>query len=257
MKTLKESISEAMGVFDEELFPFLSYFLSDFWEMGSDPDTIIRIIKKHFPGKTDLKVADLGCGKGPVSVKIARELNYTCFGVDGVPEFIETAIEKAKEYNVSALCKFRVGDLREVLQTLPAQDIIILGAVGPVFGDYYTTLEQLKTHLNEQGMIILDEAYTGVDPDAAFPQVLAREKLFGYFKSAGLKVIEEIIAREDEKNITAYDTEFEKLKSRCAELSNQYPEKAHLFSKYLENQAKQYKALKSSVIGVTLALVRK
>ena len=54
----------------------------------------------------DTKVLDLACGKGAVSVRLAKELNIHFKGVDILPEFIDYAKCNAQEYGVSDLCEF-------------------------------------------------------------------------------------------------------------------------------------------------------
>ena len=66
MKSLEESVVIAMDGSDPELFPFLPYIMQDLWEIGSDPETIIRLIRKHADKPAGMKVLDLGCGKGAV-----------------------------------------------------------------------------------------------------------------------------------------------------------------------------------------------
>ena len=144
MKPIEESVVIAMDGSDQKLFPYLPYILQDLWEIGADPEIIIGLIKKYFDNYTDLKILDLGCGKGAVSIKISKTLGCKCYGIDAVPEFIKYAQYKADEFQVSHLCKFEPGDIRKKIEKLTDYDIIILGAIGPVFGDYYKTLSTLS-----------------------------------------------------------------------------------------------------------------
>ena len=89
MKSIEESVVIAMDGSDKELFPFLPYILQDIWEIGADPDAIIKLIRKYCNNITELKVLDLGCGKGAVSVKVSQVLGCTCYGIDAIPEFVE------------------------------------------------------------------------------------------------------------------------------------------------------------------------
>ena len=68
MKTLKESVVTAMDGTSVDIFPFLPYILQDFWEIGASPLVIAALIEKHTSHFSDLRVLDLGCGKGAVSV---------------------------------------------------------------------------------------------------------------------------------------------------------------------------------------------
>ena len=112
MKTLEESIAAAMDCAqDTVIVPFLPYILQDFWGLGTPPEIVIDLVQKHCKHCSNLNVLDLGCGKGAVSIKLAEALKCNCFGIDGIPEFIETAKEKAQEYGVESLCRFEVGDV--------------------------------------------------------------------------------------------------------------------------------------------------
>ncbi len=110
--SLEECVVAAMDGTDKELFPFLPYILQDTWEIGADPETIIKLIHKHLNNFSNLNVLDLGCGKGAVSIQLANKLKCRCHGIDAIPEFIDEARKKAIEYHVNHLCKFEVGDIR-------------------------------------------------------------------------------------------------------------------------------------------------
>jgi len=108
MKTLEESVVTAMDGSESELFPFLPYILQDLWEIGASPKVIIELIRKHTNNYSNLKILDLGCGKGAVLIKLAKEFNCTCSGIDAIKEFISDANKKAKEFGVDHLCRFEV-----------------------------------------------------------------------------------------------------------------------------------------------------
>lgn len=114
MKTLEECVVTAMDGSDKELFPFIPYILQDLWEIGADPNVIIKLVKKYFTGHANLHILDLGCGKGAVSIKLAKSLHCNCHGIDAIPQFIETAIQKANECEVGQRCKFETGDIRRL-----------------------------------------------------------------------------------------------------------------------------------------------
>lgn len=48
MKLIEESIVIVMNGSDKELFPFLSFILQEIWEIGADPDAIIKLIRNRF-----------------------------------------------------------------------------------------------------------------------------------------------------------------------------------------------------------------
>ena len=55
----KEALATSLTADTTELLPFLPYLLQDFWELGSDPEVMIRLIKKHIALSPEISVLDL------------------------------------------------------------------------------------------------------------------------------------------------------------------------------------------------------
>jgi ubiquinone/menaquinone biosynthesis C-methylase UbiE len=255
MKSIEECVVTAMDGTDKELFPYLPYILKDLWEIGADPEIIISLIDRNFINHDRLKVLDLGCGKGAVSIKAAKKFGCSCYGIDAVPEFISDARKLAIEYNVEHLCRFEVGDIRLKVKGLSAFDIIILGAIGPVFGDYYTTLTTLSECLNDTGVFIIDDGYIENHSDYRHLLIQKQETIIQQIHSAGMQLIEEvIIGKDDIKDSDDYI--FDNLKKRCFELIDRYPEKKKLFIEYLEKQEEENDVLENKVICSTMVIKR-
>jgi len=255
MKTLEKSIAIAMDSSEDvAIVPFLPYILQDFWELGTPAEIVINFANKwhaatqrHAPS-----LLDLGCGKGALSVKLAAELKYSCYGIDGIPEFIEVAKDKAREYGVDILCCFEVGDIREKIKTLDTFDVILLCATGPVFGDYYVTLKTLSEYLNPDGIIIINDAYIDDESTFQYPSVLYRRELLKQVEQAGIELIDENTHAQADS-----EEEFENIQKRCRELMEKYPEKTALFEKYIQNQADEYNALENKIIGSIMVFRKK
>jgi SAM-dependent methyltransferase len=255
MKTIEESVVSAMDGSDKELYPFLPYILQDLWEIGADPDTMIRLTGNYFENHVDLKVLDLGCGKGAVSVKLSQKLGCTCYGIDAVPEFIAFARQKAIEYNVNNLCTFETGDIRKKVKDLKGFDVVILGSIGPVFGDYYTTLSLLANCINENGIFIIDDAYIDDSNDYTHSFLCGKSTLLHQINKAGMKLIENVIA--DKGDIKeSNDTIFDNFKKRCLELIEKYPDKRNLFYDYIRQQEIENNILENKVIATTMVITK-
>ncbi len=256
MKTIEECVVTAMDGNDKELFPYLPYILQDVWEFGADPDAVIRLINKHFAHTAGLKVLDLGCGKGAVSIQVSQALGCRCHGIDAIAEFIEFARHKAAEYKVTHRCTFETADIRQRVHDLSGFDIIVLGAIGPVFGDYFHTLTTLKRCMNETGAFILDDGYIQDSSDFIHPLIAKKSTILSQIEMAGMKLVEDDrMDREDIKD--SDDFIFEKLKKRCLELAEKYPVKQQLFLEYIKNQEIENDVLENHIIGTTLLIRRK
>jgi len=253
MKTLEESVVIAMDGSDKELFSFLPYILQDLWEIGADPEAIIKLIRRHCIDYDNLKVLDLGCGKGAVSVKVSQKLGCACYGIDAIPEFIESAQQKAIEFKVNHLCTFETGDVREKVKDLSGYDIVILGAIGPVFGDYVSTLTTLKKCINENGIFIIDDGYIDDKTDYSHPLMFKKSTIIQQLETAGMKLVDDdIMDREDIKD--SDDFIFDNLKKRCLELIEKYPNKQCLFLDYIKKQEIENDVLENNVIGTTMVI---
>ncbi len=250
---MEESVVIAMDGSDKELYPFLPYILQDIWEIGADPDAIIKLIRRYCNNIAELKVLDLGCGKGAVSVKVSHTLGCTCHGIDAIPEFIEFAQQKATEYKVNHLCVFETGDIREKVKDLSGYDVVILGAIGPVFGDYFSTLETLAKCIGENGIFIIDDGYINDDSDFSHPLMFKKSDILQQIEKAGMVLVENDIMARDEI-IDSDDYIFDNLKKRCQELIEKYPEKQNLFLDYIKNQEVENDVLENKVTGTTLVI---
>ena len=251
--SLEECVVTAMDGSDKELFPFLPYILQDTWEIGADPEIIISLIQKHISKFSNMNVLDLGCGKGAVSVMLANKLKCICHGIDAVPEFIDEANKKANEYSVSHLCKFEIGDIRIKINTLPRYDVIVLGAVGPVLGDYFSTLTALANNLNPNGVIIIDDGYIENGSDFTHPLILKQNEVHRQIHAAGMKLLDEVIIAKD-KIKEADESIYDNLKKRCLELIEMHPGKKNLFQSYILKQEEENDVIENKIICSTMVL---
>jgi ribosomal protein S18 acetylase RimI-like enzyme/SAM-dependent methyltransferase len=253
MPSLEASVSASLDGGHEGLFPYLPYILQDLWEMGTDPALIIRLVREHVAEPVRCRVLDLGCGKGAVSIRLAQELGCRCHGIDALPAFIAEAQAKAAEYQLAHLCTFETGDIRERVGSLPGYDVIVLGAIGPVLGDYYTTLTALGRCLEPGGLIFIDDCYVADESAYTHPIAQKRADILQQAEAASMKILDELpIAPELVSN--ANDIIYKKLKARCLELMDLYPDKRSLFESYLQEQEAENKALERELVGVVLVL---
>jgi ubiquinone/menaquinone biosynthesis C-methylase UbiE len=216
----------------------------------------VRLIEKHLSLSTATKILDLACGKGVVSVNIAKSFHVHVYGFDLLPEFIAIARSKAKEWNVDALCHFSHADANEVVSAKQDYDCVIFGAAGNILGSPVETLTKLRNVIKPGGYVLIDEAFL---PDGASNNdvryrkydYLTRREWRRLFNECGLLLVEEIIA---DKDGLCFDSDVEAIVARANELIADNPDKRAMFEGYIQSQCNEYADLENAVVGVTWML---
>jgi predicted O-methyltransferase YrrM len=256
MRTLKESVALSMdGGLDTRIVPFLPYILQDAWEIGTPGEIVVDLVRRHTRDHSRLRALDLGCGKGAVAVKLARELGCRCLGIDALEEFVKQAARKAREFGVADVCRFETGDIREKIGGLGRFDIIVLGAIGPVFGDYRATLAILSPHLGEGGVVVVDDGYIPDGSAHSHPLVLKRKDMLRQIADAGMRLAEDVTVSAD-KIRQMNEVIFRGLKRRCEELMAVHPQKNELFEGYIRRQVEENEFLENRIVCSVLAIKR-
>lgn len=251
----EEKLARSLTAETVELLPHLPYLLQDLWMLGSDPQIMVDLIRRHVPVTPETTILDLACGKGPVAIHIAKALNVPVKGIDLIPAFIDDARQKAEAWQVSALCQFAVNDINEAVKTEHHYDAVIFGAAGNVLGTPQETIHKLINTLNPHGYLLIDEAYLA---DTATNQAvkyqnydyLTRPQWMTLFQAAGLTLIEEVTVSD----VYDFDADNQAIARRASELIEQYPEKRALFESYVQSQLNECDDLEDSLVGVTWIL---
>jgi cyclopropane fatty-acyl-phospholipid synthase-like methyltransferase len=256
MDTVKKSIVKSLDGLEFGLFPYLSYLLQDLWEFGASPKIIIELLKKNNIQTKESKILDLGCGKGAVLIKMVKEFGCYGYGIDALPEFIEEANKYAKKNKVEQNCVFKIGDIRRAVNQLNGYDVLVLGSIGPVFGDIKTTLMKVKSCLKDTGYIILDDGYLLNNSQLKSPVYLNETETIKQIESAEMKIIDQKVLSSDfikKSNKKIYD----KIHKRSVEMMNKYPEDQSIFEGYLKAQQEENDLLENHVTCVTWLLKKK
>lgn len=250
---VKIKLAQSLTSDQPEIIPFLPYLLQDFWELGSSPQEMLATFKKYIPTSKDIRVLDLACGKGAVSVRLAKELGVRCKGIDILPEFIDYASGKAREYGVSGLCQFIAEDVNLSLERERDYDCVIFGAVGDILGDYQETISKLLPTIRSKGFLLIDDAYVTEEEDnsrlqfeKAYPTY---EQWRSCFARSGLKLIE--CKPGPVQTAAQVEQEMGWITARANELTLKYPAYRPLFQQYIVNQQSEYNDLQTDLISAT------
>ncbi|MCX7921456.1 MAG: class I SAM-dependent methyltransferase [Clostridia bacterium] len=250
MSNVEEKLAKSLTAETTELIPYLPYLLQDLWELGSGPKGIKELVLKNISISENTKILDLACGKGAVSIQLAKAFGCKVKGIDILPEFIDYARKKAEEYSIQNLCEFKVEDINQSVINEEDYDIVILGAVGDVLGNTAETLSKLKRTVKKGGYIFIDDAYS---LDGSNERYLSREQWNIVFRDAGVALVDEKIIDDSElEEINKYNQDC--IIARANELKKANPEKAEIFEGYIRSQQAECDELEGDITGVTWLL---
>lgn len=254
-----EKLAQSLTASTTELIPYLPYLLQDLWALGSMTEDILSLILSSTPLDHEAKVLDLACGKGAVSVKIAKTLQCHVKGVDLMPAFIEEAKKKSREHGVEHLCSFSVEDIGLTVERERGYDLVIYGAAGDVLGTQMEILRKIKSVLKPGGFIIMDEVYSKDEAPttavlgSAVLEVPTRTAWDQIFNEAGVAWVAEV-KTDPEKLKRENEAHQAWITTRAEALMEAFPERAALFLDYIHTQQQECDMLENDLEGVTWLL---
>jgi len=239
------------------ILPFIPYLVQDLWALGSSPEIVIELISKLNLPSDETKILDLGCGKGAVTITLAEEFGYKAVGIDATNEFLDIAKQKAGEKNVSHLCDFQLGDIREYVKITNNFDIVIYASLGGLLGNYEEIVRNLRNTIKPGGYILIDDGYLKTNEKVerkGYEHYFPHKETINQLTAWGDRIIEEIDADEESNKIN--ETYLQVISKRAKELETQYPEKADLFEWYLQNQKEECEVI-DKYISAAIWLLKK
>lgn len=240
------------------LTPYLPELLADLDELGSSTDTICDLIAPLGLEVSSTSVLDLGCGKGPIAIALAKRFGYRTLGVDGFAPFIEEAQRAATCAGVSGLCTFLHRDLRDALDANPPFDIVVLAAVGRVLGDVRETARQLRRAVRPGGYIVIDGCYLAdghaIDK-ANYQGYELHAETMAAMEAFGDKVLEEDPSTPEE--IRAENIENTRLiRARAEALAKKHPQDAAMLMGFVAEQEDECAILENDLVCATWLIRR-
>jgi cyclopropane fatty-acyl-phospholipid synthase-like methyltransferase len=244
----KKEFQNSLDLTSEELESYIPELLKGLWELGSMPEYIIELIGRNNLGKGK-DLIDLGCGKGAVLVKLAKQFDIKAIGVDIVADFIEEANKYAKNHGVSDKTIFKTEDIIETLNKISQQDIVIYGYDSEILGNLDNTLKQLTNCIKKNGYIIIEFMFA----DQLTEEVITDKEMNEIIVQAGYHILDRIDwNREKLKQTNLLNTEI--IEDNVKRLISQYPDKKEILNEYLQNQMDECEELENDYFCTTLLL---
>ncbi len=253
-----ELISEIAGSLGAapELLPFIPELLADLWSLGGSPERVVDFLRPLPLVPGDTKVVDLGCGKGATAVRLAAELGFRMFGVDGFSPFVETARKMAEEHGVSDMCRFECAELRQAIADSKNYDVAVYAAGGVLTPA--ECVKEIRRTVRPEGYMVIHDAFLKSGTSAAFPgyeNYTTHAETMEMFLAFGDKLLRETVFSDAEiRDMNRKNTQH--IRFRAAELSQKHPDKADLFAKYVKDQEGESEILDHTA-GVAIWLIQK
>lgn len=252
MENSKKDFLDSLDLLDQEMEKYIPYVLQDLLELGSIPDYVFQLINKNVEPKEIKTLIDFGCGKGAVLIYLANRYDFKGFGIDIVPEFINSANQHALKNSVSNRLDFIVGDLLEYLNKKEKYSIVIYGYDSSLLGSVYETVLQLRNSIIDSGYLILEIAFTQ-DSKNKIEGLPTEKELIEQLDKTDLKIIDKIVWDiEKIKTINDHNNIF--INNRIKELKIKDPAKTSIFEKYMNNQIEECKLIENDMTCSTWIL---
>ena len=232
-----------------ELLPYIPELLADLWALGTSPETVVEWLRSlELPSETT-RVLDLGCGKGAVSVSLAKELGFHILGIDFFESFLVDARKKAKELGVEKLCSFECADMFDILKKANDYDIVIYTGVGGVLGSFDQCVLRLRRTVRLGGYMFIDDGFRVTSKEISRPgydhYVFYEETISQLTSHGDIILSEKIVPFEDVKSKHQRETEL--IARRVEILAREHPELAGSFFDYLELQKQECEILERDI----------
>ena len=243
-----------------ELVPHLAELLADLWDLGSSPPLIAGWLRDLGLPPDSTRVLDLGCGKGAVSLTLARELGFHVHGVDLLEPFIQEARERAVEWGLTGLCRFEKGDLREVARSAEGYDVVVYASVGAL-GRLDDAVGAVRRCVRAGGFLVIDEGFRAADLEgtAGLEELPGYGNLAGYDETRrrltahGDAILQERILTSAE--MRALDDRYiRSISARAEAIANARPADGDLVRSYVERQRRAASAWERSSVSAAWLL---
>lgn len=247
---LKESIGQSMDA-NEVILPYLPELVKDLWAMGGSSDHILEMIKPLNLPSEETRVLDLGCGKGAISIALAKKYSFRITGIDGCQAFVDEAEKKSIQYNVPHLCQFERADIRTIVKSAKNFDIVILASLGNVLGTFQETMQQLRQTVRTKGYVIIDDGFLKQNPrpdKKGYEHYLTHDETIEQLTFYGDQLVcERVLSAAENQAIN--DLYLHVIKQRGKDIIKRQSELRNIINQYIEDQKSHCEIIAQFIAG--------
>ena len=255
-KDTRTSVAESLET-HEDMLPLMPELLQDLWALGSSPELAVQLLKPLKLSTDGPGILDLGCGKGAVTVTVARDLGLKGRGVDACKPFLDVAAEKARALKVSYLCRFELGDIREVVHTVAGYDVVVYASLGGILGDFKEIVGSLRNTVRAGGYVLIDDGYfkgTEKVVRKGYEHYAPHDETIHLLTSHGDRLVKEISTDQETKLIN--NTYMALIEKRGKEMIGKSPEHESIIKDYIDSQHDECDFIEAYISGAIWLLQR-
>jgi cyclopropane fatty-acyl-phospholipid synthase-like methyltransferase len=241
-----------------ELLPYIPELIADLWELGSSLEVIVGAIRPLELPEGQTRVLDLGCGKGAISITLAKEFGFQALGIDLFEPFVQEARAKAKEMHVGALCQFVHGDMRDAIKSYRNFDVAVYAAVGSALGTWDQCVAKIRRCVRPEGFIVIDDGYLAGNEKvdrSGYEHYVGHEETLQQLTAHGDTLLREVTQSQD--YLKSLNSRFlESIRKRVEKLSKKHPEAADILRGYVKDQELESEIIETMLTGAVWLLQR-
>ncbi len=247
----ENTVAQSLEV-SKDMLSLLPGLLKGVWDLGSSINNAVELFSIANLG-SDSKVLDLGCGKGAVLITLAEKFGFSGVGIDGMSAFIDEAKHITVQKGLSDLLKFRQGDIFKVVDFYTDFDLLIFASIGPLFGNYKKTIQNLRKTIRNGGYIIFDDGFlkeAKLKEKKGYEEYLTDEEIVNELISFGDTIVKEVIVPSEEM-IAMNERYIKIIENNSIELKSRFRNRSLEIEEYVENQKEECEFLNTSFTCAT------
>lgn len=232
-----------------QLVPYIPQLLADMWSLSVPPETVLELLRDEECTRDISKIMDIGCGKGAISISLARQFGYQVYGLDIYAPFVDEARTRAQEFGVDEICRFENENIKKVIHIPADYDMVLLIWVGGVLGSIADSIGQIRHLIRSGGYMLIGEGCfkDGVNTEYEFQlrfiDLKATRKALTLH---GDVILKEMIIPPEE--ISSYYREYiDSLREGAKKCSEKHPEHTELLWEYVNNHEEMCRIMVDTV----------
>ena len=247
------TLAEYFGV-SVKLLPHLDFLLGEYEDLGGDIPLIVDWLREAGIGQ-NARILDLGCGKGAISIALAKTLGVEAVGCDAFPPFISTANQLAFERGVANRCEFEIADIVHFVEKAHDYDVVVFVSIGGIFGSPQETVSALRSCIKPGGLLLMEYAFAAEEKEGfrAFPDLFTEQETIQQLTAHGDELIRRKLSTMEEM-LKMNQRYVDSIASRSKLLKTSHPELTTDLDAYLKREEDACRFIETSVQRATWLL---